>query len=259
VTIVADITYPNNREVQNGLYTAAIYSEDLSGDLVSITTELMGVPLNYDSTLEKWTATFTLPSPEDPSPNFFGSVEVGPQGYSGPYCIFISGISADGVPVTSDPSYQYTFYVQPEQYNQPFIGFANPISGNSYTSSVPVNVEVLGTGIVNVTFYVDSEQVASYATGGTFTFTLDTSSLSDGMHTITVVAFQANGEFNEAQVYFTINSKSENTGNESTTALVLASLAICAFAAIAVIWLVMYYRSKAGGTPALKKDYRTYG
>jgi subtilase family serine protease len=263
VTIFADITDPGGHEVTAGMYTAAVYTEDLAGDVSDITTEYVGIPLNYDSTLGKWTATFILPSPEDPSP---GGIEIGPQGYSGFFNIFISGISANGVPTTSDPSNQYSFFVQPEEYTLPNITFINPVSGQSVNNTISVTVQVTGTTVVEVDFYIDNTYLKSFYTGGVLTLTLDTANLSDGVHIISVVAGQADGEINEAQVYFTVNNKLASLesqppglGNEITTSLVLASLALGVAACFAVAWLVVYFRNKTGKPPALKNMYRTYG
>ena len=114
LNIYASITYPNGSEVKHGMYVAALYSNDIQStygiDLFS------GVPLSYNSTLNEWVGSVNLPSPYSPFQYNIttGTVFVGPQGYSGPYDVYVSGISWNGVPTTAAISAQKQFYINPQ-------------------------------------------------------------------------------------------------------------------------------------------------
>ncbi|MEM3197258.1 MAG: protease pro-enzyme activation domain-containing protein [Conexivisphaerales archaeon] len=113
LNIIANISYQNGTEVRYGMYTAAIYPSSLQsgyGEYASY-----GVPLHYSQSANLWEGSVALSSPYTPFQYNIstGTVEVGNQGYSGPYDIFVSGISADGVPTSAVLAAQQPFYVNP--------------------------------------------------------------------------------------------------------------------------------------------------
>jgi subtilase family serine protease len=113
VQIRADIAYQNGTEVKFGMYSATLYPRDLQNNY-SILTQMVNVPLFYDSQLNKWIGNATLPSPY----NNEGSISLyqGMLYLSGPFEVYVSGLSADGVPTTTAMSAQHEFYVQPYLY-----------------------------------------------------------------------------------------------------------------------------------------------
>ncbi|WP_174448075.1 protease pro-enzyme activation domain-containing protein [Conexivisphaera calida] len=113
IEVEANITYANGTEVRYGMYVASVYSSDLQSEYGQ--HALYGIPLHYDPSTDTWVGSAQLPSPYEPFAYnaTTGSVAVGPQGYSGPYDVFVSGISWDGVPTNASLSAQRSLYVSP--------------------------------------------------------------------------------------------------------------------------------------------------
>jgi len=101
--------------VTKGLYSALVYPETSQNDYSTImhsTYSAFGlIPLSYDTTANDWTASVTLPSPADSS--LVASINGNAEYYGGPYDVYVSGISADGVPTNSSLSAQQAFFVEP--------------------------------------------------------------------------------------------------------------------------------------------------
>lgn len=113
-TFDANITYPGGGEVTNGLYTAFVYPASAQGDYSSLmhsSYEAFAlIPLEFNASLGLWTATAALPSPYNSSS---ASTNSNAEYYGGPYDVYVSGLSYDGVPTSSDLSSQQAFYIQP--------------------------------------------------------------------------------------------------------------------------------------------------
>jgi len=124
--IYSNITYANGTEIKYGMFSAAVYSKDVQ-EAYSQITSTSTVPLFYDSQLNLWTGNVTLPSPYNSVSD--SSVYSGPQGISGAYEVFVSGISYDGVPTTTRLSAQRGFYIQPLVY------MANQVLSNPVQTS----------------------------------------------------------------------------------------------------------------------------
>ena len=113
INVEANITYANGTEVRYGMYVASVYSSDLQSEYGQLASS--GIPLHYDPSKGLWVGSVQLPSPYA----LFaynattGNVAVGPQGYSGPYDVFVTGISWDGVPTNASLSAQRGFYIYP--------------------------------------------------------------------------------------------------------------------------------------------------
>jgi subtilase family serine protease len=116
--ITADIQYPNGQEVTQGEYTAIIYPQELQNQYTTIMYNeyLSGqlTPLTYNSSLNRWIANVTLPSP-------YNSGVISPVNnnsfyYAGPYEAYVTGISYDGVPTTTQLAAQQNFPIQPYVY-----------------------------------------------------------------------------------------------------------------------------------------------
>ena len=116
-SIAASITSPDGKEVTNGIYSAMVYPETAQGDLSSLMHSTYSafalVPLTFDAKIDMWTASVTMPSPDNSS--LTSSINADAE-YGGPYDVYVSGLSADGVPTTATLSAQQGFYVQPYVY-----------------------------------------------------------------------------------------------------------------------------------------------
>jgi subtilisin family serine protease len=67
----------------------------------------------------------------------------------------------------------------------PTVSFSAPAGGSTVSGAVPVQISATdNTGVVSVTFSVDGVYRAAW-TGGPYTYTLDTTALSNGNHTLT--------------------------------------------------------------------------
>jgi CII-binding regulator of phage lambda lysogenization HflD len=157
--IIADIRYPTGEEVTQGIYTAAIYPQQLQNQYTqNIYTEFANqqlTTLTYNPTINKWTANITLPSPLDAGP--VASLQGAAAYYAGPYDLYISGLSFDGYPTTTDLSAQKAFYLQPYLYieNQTTAVFLQ-------TSGLALNAVTIN-GTVNLTnnVFLDSNSIQS--------------------------------------------------------------------------------------------------
>lgn len=114
-TIRANIAYADGREVTHGVYTAMVYPETAQGDYSSLmhsaysSSEL--IPLAFDANSGLWIGSVTIPSPYNSS--LVSSTNPNSEYYGGPYEVYVSGISADAVPTSADPSAQQSFNVEP--------------------------------------------------------------------------------------------------------------------------------------------------
>jgi subtilase family serine protease len=150
VQVRADIAYQNGSEVKYGMYSAALYPRNLQNNY-SLLTQMVNIPLFYDSQLNKWVGNATLPSPYNNGGSI--SFDQGALYLSGPFEVYVSGLSADGVPTTTDMSAQQELYVQPYLYlsNQTIssleqtsgVAFSNDTISSSSTNSVSLANDVL--------------------------------------------------------------------------------------------------------------------
>jgi len=110
VTVNARIDYSNGSSIKYGLYTATVYPTDLQNSYNALTVSLP-INLAYESSTGLWTANVTLPS----AYNAGGTLQIdqGALYLSGPYDVFVTGISADGVPSNTDISTQQGIVIQP--------------------------------------------------------------------------------------------------------------------------------------------------
>jgi len=168
VQVRADITYPNETEVKFGIYSATLYPRDLQNNY-SVLTQMVNVPLFYDPQLNEWVGNATLPSPY----NNGGTISVyqGALYLSGPFEVYVSGLSADGVPTTTSISAQHELYVQPYLYisgqtlssleQTSGVAFSDDTISISSTESVSLaqNVFVGTNTLEGGTFEVASSQI----------------------------------------------------------------------------------------------------
>jgi subtilase family serine protease len=151
--IVANIDYGNGSAVTYGEYTAIVYPASLSGEYTSLMhQEYAGgglVRLSYDPGLEAWVGNVTLPSPANQGG--LNGLGINSFEYSGPYDVYVTGLSFDGTPTASDLSAQQPFEIQPYVY----------LSGN--VGSVPqgahlafVNANITASGDLSGDLFIDS-------------------------------------------------------------------------------------------------------
>ncbi len=113
--VVADITYSNSTVVKFGEFTAIIYPQSLQDQYAGlIHSEYAGgqlVPLSYDPAFQDWVGNVTLPGPTDQG----GAAGLGATSLvpSGPWDVYVTGITADGVPTSSELGAQHPFTIQP--------------------------------------------------------------------------------------------------------------------------------------------------
>ncbi len=113
VTVNAKIDYANGTAVKYGIYSATVYPTGLQ-NAYNYFSEYVSVPLTYQSSTGLWTASVTLPS----AYNAGGTVAVdqGALYLSGPYDVFVTGISADGIPSNTSISVQQQLQIEPYLY-----------------------------------------------------------------------------------------------------------------------------------------------
>ena len=160
--VYASITYPNGSEVKYGMYVAGIYSRDSESNYGKYVGS--GVPLQYNSTLNLWTGSVALPTPYNQFlyNSTSGEVFFGPQGYSGPYEVYVSGISWDGVPTTSLLSAQKDFYVNPQLYI-----FNKTLTSPEQTSGLALSYVVisLNNGTMTGNVFLGGDKLSFSETG----------------------------------------------------------------------------------------------
>ncbi len=117
-SITASITSPNGNEVTKGVYTALVYpktaEKTYSALMHSTYSAFSLIPLTYDAKQNLWVGRATMPSPYDPA--VLSTVNANAEYYGGPYDVYVSGISSDGVPTAATLSAQQDFFVQPFVY-----------------------------------------------------------------------------------------------------------------------------------------------
>jgi subtilase family serine protease len=112
--IMANITDASGKEVTNGIYSAFIYPASAQTDYSSLMHSTYSadglLPLRFDPKLGLWTGNATMPSPYNSSSAVTNS---NADYYGGPYDVYVSGLSAGGVPTNAELSAQQAFFVQP--------------------------------------------------------------------------------------------------------------------------------------------------
>lgn len=117
LTIIANIAYANGTEVKYGNYAATLYPAYDSNNYAYYSELTAGeIPLWYNTVANRWVGSVVMPSatslgwiggvtPYDPGPGIVTTP------VSGPWDAYVSGLSADGVPTTTNISAQHSFRV----------------------------------------------------------------------------------------------------------------------------------------------------
>ena len=197
--IVANIDYDNGSAVAYGEYTAIIYPASLSGQYTTLEhQEYEGgdlVQLSFDPGVQAWVGNVTLPGPANQGG--LSGLGVNSFDYSGPYDIYVTGLSSDGTPTTSVLSAQQAFEVQPYVYLSGSVGSipqgshlafddanitaSGNLGGDLFIDSDVSNAQVnITDSQVQGSFSVGSANVTlTGATGGSFNVTGGTLTLVD--------------------------------------------------------------------------------
>jgi subtilase family serine protease len=166
--VVARITYSNSTTVTQGEFTAIVYPSSLATEYSSLMHTLYAngelVSLQYDPALYSWVGNVTLPSAAN-----LGSLAglgITSFGYSGPYDVYVTGISADGVPTDSALRAQQPFTIQPYLYKTGTVtslvsGSQIAFSGATISTSVPLTGDVFigGNDIKGSTLTISGSQI----------------------------------------------------------------------------------------------------
>ncbi|MDA4113260.1 MAG: protease pro-enzyme activation domain-containing protein [Thaumarchaeota archaeon] len=158
VSFSAKIDYANGSSVKYGMYSAALYPKDLQNSYSALTNTIQ-VPLWYDVATGLWSGNLTLPS----AYNSGGTVTIDPGALylNGPYEIYVSGLSADGVPSSTDISTQQGLTIQPYLYLS-----GRDLTSLPQTSQVAfVNDTITGSAALTSDLFIGSNTIE----GGTFT------------------------------------------------------------------------------------------
>jgi subtilase family serine protease len=184
-TIAASITYPGGKEVTKGVYTALVYPKtDQAGysSLMHSTYSAFSlIPLAFDAKINRWVGNATMPSPYNSS--LVSSVNANAEYYGGPYDVYVSGISADGMPTNSSLSAQHDFFVQPYVYT------ANRVMTNlQQTSRLALSNVTIDAGssplLLSDDYFVGSNTVTGSAVTITSSVVTGTLSLGGGQTTL---------------------------------------------------------------------------
>ncbi len=177
LTIYANITYPNGTEVTYGMYSATVYPMAITNEYSQI-SQIVELPLWYDSAIGEWIGNVTLPSTFN-SGNL--TYYEGELYYGAPFEILVTGLSANAYPTSNSPSAEKTFYVLPYNLieNKKLDGFQTYnavlindtiITNGTLTNDILVNdnisgnVRIVDSNVTNVTFY-DSNVSLIYSEG----------------------------------------------------------------------------------------------
>jgi hypothetical protein len=140
-SIMASITSANGNLVTKGMYTALVYPKTDQSSYSSLMHSNYAAfsltLLTFDPKTNAWVGNVTMPSPYNSS--LVSSVNGNSEYYGGPYDVFVSGISADGVPTAASLSSQQDFYVQPYVYTSNIIATTLQQTSRLALSNVTIN------------------------------------------------------------------------------------------------------------------------
>jgi len=133
----ARITGSDGSAVTQGEYTAVIYPESLQGQYTSLmhTAYAAGelVPLVYDPASGDWIGNVTLPGAS--SQGSASGLGITTFSNSGPWDVYVTGVSSDGVPTSSDLGAQQPFLIQPYQYASGTLSSLSSGSGLAFSGA----------------------------------------------------------------------------------------------------------------------------
>ncbi len=111
--VIVDLRYPNGQEVRHGIYSVTIYPVQLQNQYAALTYQQSSA-LSYSPELDRWVANVVLPS--HLNAGVVAPIQESVSSYSGVYEAYVTGLSFDGLPTTTQPSAQQSFLIQPYLY-----------------------------------------------------------------------------------------------------------------------------------------------
>jgi subtilase family serine protease len=156
--VVARLSYANGSAVKYGMFSAVVYPASLASSYTSLMHRAYAggqlIRLTYDPALQAWLGNATLPGPA--GQGVLGALGITSFDYSGPYDVYVTGLSSDGTPTTTEISAQQSFYVQPFAYvdggtlSSAAGGSRQAFSGVTITASGTISGDVfVGTNTVS--------------------------------------------------------------------------------------------------------------
>ncbi len=104
----------------------------------------------------------------------------------------------------------------------PVLTISAPGANSSYTGNIQAQVTVSGSGVASLTFLLDGRTLPSLSggnlTGPQVTYPLDTASMPDGTHTLTVTAVQSDLLTSSASVSFQTHNQLAAVTNDLSAA-----------------------------------------
>jgi subtilase family serine protease len=150
------LRYSNGTSVQYGEFSAVVYPQSLQGQYTSLmhTQYAAGdlVPLSYDPVSGFWVGNFTVPSSQ--SQGVLQGLGLNNFDYSGPYDVYVTGLSADGAPTTSALNSQWPFFVEPYTFTQGTFSFITQGSQLAFSSS-----KIIAWGNLSGDIFLDNNTV----------------------------------------------------------------------------------------------------
>ena len=141
--VEAKLAYSNGTSVRQGEFTAVVYPDSLSGQYTYLMhTQYEGgklVQLAYDPGSDTWVGNLTLPGPTNQGS--LSGLGINSFDYSGPYDVFVTGITPEGVTTDSALSAQHPFYVQPYLYQS---GEVSDLASNSQNAFFGATISMSG-------------------------------------------------------------------------------------------------------------------
>ena len=111
--VIVDLRYPNGQEVKHGIYSVTIYPVQLQNQYAALTYQQSSA-LSYSPELDRWVANVVLPS--HLNAGVVAPIQESVSSYSGVYEAYVTGLTFDGLPTTTQQSAQQSFLIQPYLY-----------------------------------------------------------------------------------------------------------------------------------------------
>lgn len=183
ITLNATVPNLNGMNTEFGMYTATVYPVQLAPSY-SIITQLIEVPLYFDTATGNWSGVIQMPGGTSSNvlAGLYGqSIPLGMY-FPGTYNIFLAGQSSNGIPTNTSPMNALPFILR----DGPFLSIMSPTNG---IESLTTNSSTVISGETTAA-EVTINNVPVSISNGTFTVT---EQLSVGINTFNVIAVDGSG------------------------------------------------------------------